>query len=83
MYVCLDNYAEKGGVKGIVKLAVHCRFGQCLYGLYSIGSVRYILLKIIFIYMVISRNMVCLGRMTSISMRVLYTAHCTLFEDLT
>ena len=49
MYVCLDNYAEKGGVKGIVKLAVHCRFGQCLYGLDSIGSVRYILLKIIFI----------------------------------
>ena len=83
MYVCLDNYAEKGGVKCIVKLAVHCRFGQCLYGLDSIGSVRYILLKIIFIYMVISRNMVCLGRMTNISMRVLYTAHCTLFEDLT
>ena len=83
MYVCLDNYAEKGGVKGIVKLAIHCRFCQVLYCINSKGSVRYILLKIICIYMVMSRNMACLGRMTNISMRVLYTAHCTLFEDLT
>ena len=41
------------------------------------------LVKSIIINMVISSSMVYLGRMTYISMRVLYTAHCTLFEDLT
>ena len=69
--------------QGIAKNMPPCPKILIYQWFYAIGSVRYILLKIIFIYMVISKNMMCLGKMTSISMRVLYTAHCTLFEDLT